>query len=98
MDQGTRLPLTRPSVLFYREESPSFSMLLRKTILEFMDSEKPTSSPVPLWPNAGTPATRKIEPSDPLYRLPELARDLGGNMDSRKVDEIVYQLQGPRAL
>jgi hypothetical protein len=67
-------------------------------IMQRMNDEKPTSSLVSPRPDAGTLAARKIEASDPVYRMPELAKDLGGSMDSRKVDEIVYQLQGPRAL
>lgn len=32
----------------------------------------------------------KIRPDDPVYRVAEAAEDLGGNMDSRKADSIVY--------
>ena len=79
-------------------ESAGFSMPQRELIMQRTEDEKSPSSLVPVWPNAGSPGMRNIEPSDPVYRLSELAQDLGGNMDSRKLDEIVYQLQGAFAL
>ena len=63
-----------------------------------MDSGKTPSWSFRWRPNAEAPATRKIEPSDPVYKVSKLAGDLGGDMDSRKVDEIVYQLHEPSAL
>ena len=63
-----------------------------------MDSGKTSSWPARWRPNVEAPATRKIEPSDPVYNVSKLAEDLGGDMDSRKVAEIFYQLHGPSAL
>lgn len=32
----------------------------------------------------------EITPDDPVYRIAEMAEDLGGGMDSREIDRIVY--------
>jgi hypothetical protein len=32
----------------------------------------------------------EISPDDPVYRIAEIAEDLGGGMDSREIDRIVY--------
>jgi antitoxin (DNA-binding transcriptional repressor) of toxin-antitoxin stability system len=32
----------------------------------------------------------EISPDDPVYRIAEMAEDLGGGLDSREIDRIVY--------
>ena len=35
-------------------------------------------------------ASYEVSPDDPVYRVAEMAEDLGGGMNSREIDRIVY--------